>query len=218
MRWIAGAALAASVTKANANAGVYDDVFRLVQKHGFLHPAPAGTGWDAYEVAETAVSAVYAWVPTTKSPPPLDTKTSDDNQLIKCAATPSTCFLDTETLASKTPDAAFTDIITELLKVYGNDSPQTTANEISHEDFDGFDEAKSRACTSDGQCVGRFGQDYSCCDKPLNAPGICCVTTSLNQYDATVPNWLIFFFLAGAGLLLTGWLLSSFKLLQTFTR
>lgn len=218
MRWIAGAALAASVTVAAANAGVYDDVFRLVRKHGFLHPAPAGTGWDAYDVAGTAVSAVYAWVPTTKSPPALETRSDIDNQLIKCAATGSTCFLDADVLATKTTDFAFTAILAELLKVYGNDSPQTSETGIPDNDFDGFDDAKPRACGSDGQCVGRFGQEYSCCDKLAAAPGICCVTTSLNQYDASVPDWLIFFFLAGAGLLLTGWLLSSFELLQTFTR
>lgn len=233
------AAVAAAVAPVPTDAGIYDDAYRLVSRHGFLQPSPAGSGWEAFDVAELAVSSVYAWAPTTKSPPQLATKPGD-SKLIECGT--EMCVLNTDTLTTETTDAAFAFILKELLTAYGVNAAGINPTAIPDGPFAELGGVGARGCASDDQCISRFGQDSSCCDKPATAPGICCVRASLNQYDATVPTWIIFFFLVGAGLLLydpgplstpcstprplmptspaitrLGWLANTYDLLRQFT-
>lgn len=238
--WAAAAVAAVAVGPVPTDAGIYDDAYRLVSRHGFLHPAPTGSGWETFEVTELAVSSVYAWAPTTKSPPQLTTKThtAGDPKLIDCGT--ELCVLDTDKLATETVDAAFTSVLKELLTSYGANAAGVGPTAVPDGPFTELAGETARGCASNDQCIARFGEDSSCCDSSATLPGICCVRASLNQYDATVPDWIIFFFLAGAGFLLygparprrprpapptdtappvtrLGWLVNTYDLLRRFT-
>ncbi len=92
---------------AGADAALYDEVLALIARHGFYHPPPAGSGWDAIDETAVAVSAVYAWVPTIHSPPVLQPGTNDADEIIKCTAEPTACTLDTTKIGVKTPSPVY---------------------------------------------------------------------------------------------------------------
>ena len=181
----------------------------LVARHGYALPMPAGTLWADYGELALATNAIYAYAPVLKSPPPLEAGTPANRQVIACDN--AICTVD----AAKAKEGGHVvAAVKELIKEYTGKTPDIAEGVPIPISVFGSMGVQNRACRADADC----GSGLSCCDDDAAGvfPGLCCSTDKLNQYDAEVPQWVWIFFLSGAGLLLTGWVIQSFHLLDSF--
>ncbi len=188
-----------------------------VKKYGYALPMPAGTVWSQYEDLAFAPNLVYAYVPLLNSPPILTVDTNKDTKKLFDCKGDNGCTLSAHVLTTNAEEDVFYKTLQMLLVHYGKKTSEVEnikkGSPVPANIFASFG-VDNRACDSNSDCKS----DFTCCSKSDAGafPGICCSKIKLNQYDSEVPNWVWIFFLSGAGLLLLGWIVRSFHLLDKF--
>lgn len=205
----------------SAQTALYDSATELLIRFGYLNPAIAG--WQIRPEFAAAVSTVYMYTPIAESPPALEVGHTDSaapDPLIECSrGTGCTIFAERLAAGTASSEDLYLTALGNLLTYYGSpEEIDKTTTAIPATAFSALPieyPAYIRACETSADCPR--DEAPTCCNKTASLPGVCCSTARLNLYDTPVPEWIIIFFLVGAGLVALGWSVIWARRLKLFS-